>query len=70
VAKGRFRVDELMDGFVDRIESEARAILEALDNHGGHRARTARSLGISERTLRYRLASMRENGMLAAGGEA
>lgn len=51
-------------------ESEARAILKALDAHGGHRARTARSLGISERTLRYRLASMRESGLLAAGGEA
>lgn len=51
-------------------ESEARAILDALDSHGGHRARTAASLGISERTLRYRLASMRRSGLLAAGGEA
>ncbi|KPP92576.1 sigma-54-dependent Fis family transcriptional regulator [Erythrobacter sp. HL-111] len=51
-------------------ESEARAILAALDSHGGHRARTAASLGISERTLRYRLASMRESGLIAAGGEA
>jgi len=50
--------------------SEAHAILEALDRHGGHRARTAASLGISERTLRYRLASMRESGLLKAGGEA
>ncbi|MEM1196370.1 MAG: sigma 54-interacting transcriptional regulator [Pseudomonadota bacterium] len=59
--------------------SEAEAILAALATHGGHRARTARSLGISERTLRYRLASMRESGLLkesadqgglAAGGEA
>ena len=30
----------------------------------------ARTLGISERTLRYRLASMRGAGMLAAGGAA
>lgn len=51
-------------------ESEARAILEALENHDGHRAKTARSLGISERTLRYRLASMRESGLIAVGGEA
>ena len=50
--------------------SEAQAILNALDAHGGHRGKTARSLGISERTLRYRLASMRESGFLAAGGEA
>ncbi|TRD11066.1 AAA family ATPase [Erythrobacter insulae] len=51
-------------------QSEAQAILNALENHGGHRAKTALSLGISERTLRYRLASMRESGLLAAGGEA
>lgn len=51
-------------------QSEAQAILRALDTHGGHRGKTAASLGISERTLRYRLASMRENGLLAQGGEA
>ena len=50
--------------------SEARAILETLANNGGNRAATARILGISERTLRYRLASMRGAGMLAAGGAA
>lgn len=50
--------------------SEAAAILEALDSHNGHRARTAQSLGISERTLRYRLASMRDSGLLKAGGKS
>ncbi|KPQ23193.1 MAG: two component signal transduction system Sigma54-dependent response regulator FlrC, partial [Porphyrobacter sp. HL-46] len=56
--------------------SEAQAILAALDSHDGNRSATARSLGISERTLRYRLASMRANGMMAsavataAGGRA
>jgi two-component system response regulator FlrC len=50
--------------------SEARAILETLSRHRGNRAATARSLGISERTLRYRLASMRGAGMLAAAGGA
>ena len=59
--------------------SEAEAILATLEAQGGHRARTAQALGISERTLRYRLASMRESGLLAgrpeegspvAGGEA
>ncbi|WP_245805960.1 sigma-54 interaction domain-containing protein [Erythrobacter donghaensis] len=50
--------------------SEARAILDTLSRHGGNRAATARTLGISERTLRYRLASMRGAGMLAAGGAA
>ncbi len=49
--------------------SEAAAILEALDSNNGHRARTAQSLGISERTLRYRLASMRQSGLLKAGGK-
>lgn len=34
-----------------------RAVLDEVD---GHRARAARKLGISERTLRYRLAEMRE----------
>ncbi|MBV7258924.1 sigma-54 interaction domain-containing protein [Erythrobacter crassostreae] len=51
-------------------QSEAQAILTALESHGGHRAKTALSLGISERTLRYRLASMRESGLMAAGGDA
>lgn len=50
--------------------SEAAAILEALESNGGHRARTAQSLGISERTLRYRLASMRQSGLITAGGKA
>lgn len=50
--------------------SEARAILDTLSRHSGNRAATARSLGISERTLRYRLASMRGAGMLAAAGGA
>ncbi len=48
--------------------SEAEAILAALARHDGNRVRTAQSLGISERTLRYRLASMREHGMMAAAG--
>ena len=51
-------------------QSEAQAILDALEVNGGHRARTARSLGISERTLRYRLASMRESGLMASGADA
>ena len=39
--------------------SEADAIREALEATGGHRVRAAARLGISERTLRYRLAEMR-----------
>lgn len=49
-------------------QSEAQVILDTLDSHDGNRLATARALGISERTLRYRLASMREAGLLAAGG--
>jgi two-component system response regulator FlrC len=39
--------------------SEFEAIEEALAATGGHRLRAAERLGISERTLRYRLAGMR-----------
>jgi len=39
--------------------TQARAIEEALAATGGHRLRAAERLGISERTLRYRLADMR-----------
>ncbi|WP_233548356.1 sigma-54 interaction domain-containing protein [Aurantiacibacter zhengii] len=49
-------------------QSEAQVILDTLDDNDGNRLATARALGISERTLRYRLASMREAGLLAAGG--
>ncbi len=51
-------------------QSEARAILTALESNNGHRARTARALNISERTLRYRLASMRESGVTIPGDAA
>jgi len=50
--------------------SEAQAILVALASHDGNRSATARALGISERTLRYRLAAMRANGMLGGGAVA
>lgn len=39
--------------------AEAQAIRSALARVGGHRGRAAETLGISERTLRYRLADMR-----------
>ena len=44
-------------------QSEARAIVEALEACDGNRQQTARELGISERTLRYRLASLRDAGI-------
>ncbi len=40
--------------------SAMEAIRSALRDTGGHRGRAARLLGISERTLRYRLAEMRD----------
>jgi two-component system response regulator FlrC len=46
--------------------SEAKAILETLAACGGNRLAAARQLGISERTLRYRLASFREAGLPVA----
>ena len=48
-------------------QHEANAIMETLDACNGRRAEAARQLGISERTLRYRLASFREAG-IAVGG--
>ena len=48
--------------------SEAQAIMETLQSCGGSRIETARRLGISERTLRYRLASFREAGLAVGGG--
>ncbi len=45
-------------------KSEAEAIIATLEECGGHRIDTAKRLGISERTLRYRLASMRDAGLI------
>ncbi|MDE2411198.1 MAG: sigma 54-interacting transcriptional regulator [Sphingomonadales bacterium] len=47
--------------------SEARAIMRTLEACGGSRVAAARQLGISERTLRYRLAAFREAGLAVAG---
>ena len=50
--------------------SEFQAIRETLAACGGSRIETARRLGISERTLRYRLAKAREQGEDFAHGNA
>ena len=47
-------------------DTESQAIIDTLDACDGHRGETARRLGISERTLRYRLASMRDAGVAPA----
>ncbi|MDE1915752.1 MAG: sigma 54-interacting transcriptional regulator [Sphingomonadales bacterium] len=46
--------------------SEAKAIMETLAACNGSRVAAAKALGISERTLRYRLASFRDAGLTAA----
>ena len=50
--------------------SEADAIYDTLSACAGHRGEAARRLGISERTLRYRLASFRDAGLAVAGGRS
>jgi two-component system response regulator FlrC len=42
---------------------EFQLIVDAMRQHGSKRAAVAEALGISPRTLRYKLARMRENGM-------
>jgi len=42
---------------------EFQLILEALDKFQGNRGKVAESLGVSPRTLRYKLAKMRESGL-------
>ena len=49
-------------------QSEAEAIMDVLAAVGGNRIAAARELGISERTLRYRLAAFRDAGLAVAGG--
>lgn len=51
-------------------ELERNAILQALRTHGGNRSAAAAALGISRRTMHYRLAEYREIGWLSgAAGE-
>ena len=42
-------------------------ILDALEEDGGSRKRVAAKLGISERTLRYKIARMRDAGVPIPG---
>jgi two-component system response regulator FlrC len=48
-------------------QREYRTILAALREHGGHRGRAAERLGISPRTLRYKLSRMRRDGIEIPG---
>ncbi|MEM1436381.1 MAG: sigma 54-interacting transcriptional regulator [Pseudomonadota bacterium] len=59
---GLVRLDT-REGFKQQLlEREDQLIVRALRSNDGHRGATARALGISERTLRYRLARLREAG--------
>lgn len=53
--------DRLRDA---RFEAESDVILRVLRANDGHRKASARELGISERTLRYKVKKMRETGLL------
>ena len=48
-------------------EREAETIVAVLREEGGHRGRSARRLGISPRTLRYKLSRMRKAGVAIPG---
>ncbi len=48
-------------------DKEFQLIVDALEETGGHKGRAAESLGISPRTLRYKLARMRERGLTIPG---
>ena len=65
VQPGHMAVEPAASGRLSNIVqlSEARAIMETLEACGGSRVAAARELGISERTLRYRLASFRDAGI-------
>jgi two-component system response regulator FlrC len=49
-------------------EEETRRIVTALETHRGMRKQAAEQLGISDRTLRYKLSKMRAAGVVVPGG--
>ena len=51
-------------------EEETRRIVAALETHGGLRRQAAEQLGISDRTLRYKLSKMRAAGVQVPGDRA
>jgi two-component system response regulator FlrC len=57
-------LDSLGDGLRDH---ERRLIIDALEEGRGSRKYAAEKLGISPRTLRYKLARMREQGVAVPG---
>lgn len=49
---------------------EYQLIIDAMQSHGGRRSDVAATLGISPRSLRYKLARMREEGIVIPGEES
>ena len=58
------QANDLQEDLRDR---EFQLILDALKKHTGNRAAVAQALGISSRTLRYKLARMRDQGIAIPG---
>lgn len=56
--------DKSQDLNENMAEQEFKMILEVLESHGGDKALTAETLGISPRTLRYKIAKMKKHGMM------
>src|SRR5690606_21632675 len=62
-SNGRFAGDDDETVSADLKKHERALILQALREHNGSRKYAAESLGISPRTLRYKLSKMREQGV-------
>lgn len=56
-------LEEAMTSTTDLKEREVQIILETLKANNGHRQKTAEALNISPRTLRYKLARFKEQGL-------
>ena len=59
--------DMLVDNTDDLRSHEQRHILDMLAKHRGSRRESAKELGISERTLRYKISRFREQGVAIPG---
>ncbi len=65
---GEVAAQDVPSGLQDELKvREYQLIVDALDAENGNRLAVAKILGISPRTLRYKLARMREDGFIGAG---
>ena len=63
-ASGEQQSADLSQGLRNR---EYQLIIDAINTHGGKRSDVAAALGISPRSLRYKLARMRDEGVVIPG---